>query len=157
MIYTKEELTYLDIMWYGIDRNGMLFVACSGGVGYIPEYIINDRSNNECTCNYLLYSLPIIGTRKFLRHLKRNCDMRKEYDKLAKCGVWCFGILDTSSSVYEMIAKPSCSLVYSDILHLWGNSKSIPMFDIDITTCKQIELSTVKIKNINNINFITCQ
>ncbi|MBO4636437.1 MAG: hypothetical protein J5685_04745 [Clostridiales bacterium] len=152
MIYTKEELTYLDIMWYGIDRYGKLFVACSGGVGYIPEYIINDRYNNEHTCYYLLYTLPIIGTTKFLRRLKKNCDMRKEYDNLAKHGIWCFDVDFSKPNVYELVAKPSCSLIYSDVVHLWGESDQIQIFDIDIAASKKIELSSEKIKILNPNN-----
>ena len=40
MKYTEIELQYEDIMWFGVDRNGVVFECTSGGVGCVPLFLI---------------------------------------------------------------------------------------------------------------------
>lgn len=47
MRITKEELEYLDITWFAVDKQGRIIELTSVGSGHIPEFICKSRENAE--------------------------------------------------------------------------------------------------------------
>lgn len=52
MRITKEELEYLDITWFAIDKHGRILELNSAGSGHIPEFICKSKENAEILENY---------------------------------------------------------------------------------------------------------
>ncbi|MBR1797081.1 MAG: hypothetical protein IJ757_03585 [Clostridiales bacterium] len=55
MKYADDELASLDIMLFGADRGNHIFSATNCGNGFLPQYVINDRSGNKKVYDYFMY------------------------------------------------------------------------------------------------------
>lgn len=54
MKYTELDLQIEDIMWFGIDKNGLIFEATTGGCANFSAFAINSKEDNEQLIDYLL-------------------------------------------------------------------------------------------------------
>lgn len=45
MRYTEIDLQCEEIMWFGIDNNGCIFMCATGGCGNVPEFICKSKEN----------------------------------------------------------------------------------------------------------------
>lgn len=45
MRITEEELEYLDITWFAVDKYGRILELTSAGSGHIPEFICESKEN----------------------------------------------------------------------------------------------------------------
>lgn len=52
MRIAKEELEYLDITWFAVDKQGRIIELSSAGSGHIPEFICKSKENAEILENY---------------------------------------------------------------------------------------------------------
>mgnify|MGYP003197307824 CR=1 FL=1 len=43
----SEELSMMDIEWYGVDRKGKIAVFCSAGIANVPEFVCADKERQE--------------------------------------------------------------------------------------------------------------
>lgn len=66
-------------MWFGIDKNGVIFEATSGGCANIPAFVINSKEDNERLNEYFLNLLEgktesglSCLRRLFITHEKRD-------------------------------------------------------------------------------------
>lgn len=155
MKYTKEDLDTYDIMWYGIDKFGRIFVAWNAGRGYIPDYILNDKESNESVCNYMLTGLTFYGKHEFLVRFKSGCSMTRDCTVLAGCGIYCFDDAtenyDYDNSEYKLVARPGVELKYNEIYQVFENVNGLKFFDIDITSCKFVDFQKTSMKDIKNL------
>ena len=56
----SEELSIMDIEWYGVDRKGKIAVFCSAGVANVPEFVCADKERQERLIA-LFEKLPILS------------------------------------------------------------------------------------------------
>ncbi len=47
-----DECKYIDMEWYGVDRQGNIAVFCSAGTGNLPEFICEDRERADELIDY---------------------------------------------------------------------------------------------------------
>ena len=52
MRITKEELEYLDITWFAVDKYGRILELTSAGSGHIPEFICASKENTKILEDY---------------------------------------------------------------------------------------------------------
>jgi hypothetical protein len=52
MRITKEELEYLDITWFAVDKYGRILELTSAGSGHIPEFICESKENANILEDY---------------------------------------------------------------------------------------------------------
>lgn len=52
MRFTEEELEYLDITWFAVDKYGRILELTSAGSGYIPECVCESKENAKLLENY---------------------------------------------------------------------------------------------------------
>jgi len=46
------ECEYVDMEWYGVDRQGNVAVFCSGGVGNLPEFVCENHERADELIDY---------------------------------------------------------------------------------------------------------
>lgn len=56
----SEELSMMDIEWYGVDRKGKIAVFCSAGIANVPEFVCADKERQERLIA-LFEKLPILS------------------------------------------------------------------------------------------------
>ena len=47
MNFVKEDLSYLDIIWFAVDKFNKIIELTSGGISILPDFIINSVENVE--------------------------------------------------------------------------------------------------------------
>lgn len=60
----SEELSMMDIEWYGVDRKGKIAVFCSAGIANVPEFVCADKERQERLIA-LFEKLPILSIDDF--------------------------------------------------------------------------------------------
>lgn len=107
MNYTEIDLQIEDIMWFGIDKNGYIFEATSGGCANVPDFVIRSKEDSEKLNDYFM-SLPQ-GKYEYnlLEELNPKYPAYKECIALAKNGITCFDMDDEYTEAYKKIAGTS--------------------------------------------------
>ena len=49
---SADECEWMDVEWYGVDRQGNVAVFCSGGTGNLPEFVCADAERAEELVRY---------------------------------------------------------------------------------------------------------
>lgn len=78
MRYSVFDLQVEDIMWFGMDTNGMIFACTSAGCANVPEFVCESREINELLCDF------------FMNKLERTTTEVLETRGLAKIFFWTF-------------------------------------------------------------------
>ena len=104
MKYTEMELQCNDIMWFGIDRNGIVFEATSGGCANVPAFVIESKEETETLRDYFL-NLPEGNSESiFLEKLDPDYPAYSDCLSLTKNGITCFDVSDEDENAYKKIA-----------------------------------------------------
>lgn len=59
---SADECLYIDMEWYGVDRQGNIAVFCSAGEGFLPEFVCEDRERAEALIEYFAAAEKITGS-----------------------------------------------------------------------------------------------
>ena len=57
MRITEIDLQCEDIMWFGIDINGVVFECTSGGIGCVPSFVCESKETTEMLEDFFLTRL----------------------------------------------------------------------------------------------------
>ena len=107
MKYTEIDLQIEDIMWFGVDKNGIVFAATSGGYANVPSSVIESKENTEQLREYFL-NLPERNSDSiFLEKLNPDYPAYSECLSLTKNGITCFDVSDDDENSYKKIAFSS--------------------------------------------------
>ena len=59
MRYDEVDLQVQAVMWYGVDKNGYIFVCHSSWMPNIPEFVCRSKEETECLENYFMEYIGI--------------------------------------------------------------------------------------------------
>lgn len=104
MKYTEIDLQIEDIMWFGIDRNGIVFEATSGGCANVPAFVIESKEETEALKDYFLNLPEGKSDSVFLEELDPNYPAYSDCLSLTKNGIICFDMSDEDENAYKKIA-----------------------------------------------------
>ena len=60
MKYSVIDLQVEDIMWFGIDTNGLIFACTTAGCANVPDFVCKSREINELICGFFMDELKKI-------------------------------------------------------------------------------------------------
>lgn len=104
MKYTELDLQIEDIMWFGVDKNGTIFMATSGGCANVSAFVIDSKEETETLKDYFL-NLPEGNSESvFLEKLNPDYPAYSECLSLTKNGITCFDVSDDDENAYKKIA-----------------------------------------------------
>lgn len=143
MKYSELDLQIEDIMWFGIDKNGYIFVCTTAGYANVPKFICDSREENEYLCNF------------FMNELSESTDdiLNVEYDdnelindgiSLARKGIFCFdAVVDDRlhDREYMKIVSPIDPLTYNKLPNYIQDILYKHKADIDITKNKYLHFN----------------
>ena len=89
MRYSVFDLQVEDIMWFGIDTNGMIFACTSAGCANVPEFVCESREINEQICDFFMNKLET-STTEVLETSYENNVLINDAVKLSQKGIFCF-------------------------------------------------------------------
>lgn len=107
MKYTELDLQINDIMWFGIDKNGIIFQATSGGCANIPNFVVDSKEDNEMLNEYFLTLSEGNAKSILLEPLDPNYPAYEECLSLTKNGITCFDVDEDDTNSYKKIASTS--------------------------------------------------
>lgn len=140
MKYTDLDLQIEDIMWFGIDRNGVIFEATSGGCANIPSFVINSKEDNE-QLNEFFFSLPEgKADSVFLEKLNPDYPAYEDCLSLTKNGITCFDVDDDDTDSYKKIAETSVPKKIDELPENIKQILSMRKIDIDILGTKKLSV-----------------
>ena len=114
MKYSKTELQYEDIMWFGVDKNGCIFECTTGGEGNVPAFVRDSKENTELLADYFLNSLPHSSPSKLLIPDDAS-PLAEDSKNLSGKGIFCFdtAVEENRPHEYKKIAAPDIPLKLS--------------------------------------------
>ena len=116
MKYTEIDLQCEDIMWFGVDKNGVIFECTSGGIGCVPPFVCASKENTEMLEHYFLHELKE-NTQGILLIPDKDCQLSKDCLSLSQKGLFCFDVAidDNRPYDYKKAAIPHKPLMVSDL------------------------------------------
>ena len=115
MKYTEIDLQIEDIMWFGIDKNGIIFEATTGGCANVPAFVINSREDNEQLNNYFMSLGEGHAESKLLEELNPDYPAFEDCISLTKNGITCFDVDAEETNLYKKIATTSLPKKIDDL------------------------------------------
>jgi len=140
MKYTEIDLQIEDIMWFGVDKNGIVFEATSGGCANVPTFVIESKERTEQLKEYFL-NLPE-GNKEsiFLTELDPDFPAYSECLNLTKNGLTCFDVSDEDENSYKKIATSSSPLKFEMLPDNIKQILSANKLDIDVQTSNNLSV-----------------
>jgi len=138
MKYTELDLQIEDIMWFGVDKNGNIFEATSGGRANVPEFIVNSRENNEELINYFLNQANGMINYKSMKELNPKYQMYKDCLILSSNGITCYDMAKEDENNYSKITIPEKLLNINSVPETIQNILKHNTVDIDINCEEQL-------------------
>ncbi len=116
MKYTEIELQYEDIMWFGVDRNGVVFECTSGGIGCVPLFVINSKEETVALQTFFFESLRDSST-ETLYVPDKDSPLIQDCKILSRKGLYCFDVAidDEQPDLYKKVSAPSTALTLFDL------------------------------------------
>lgn len=116
MKYSEIDLQCEDIMWFGVDRNGLIFECTSGGMGCVPAFVCDSRENTEILKKFFLQELPN-STPGTLLIRKDDNSLVKDCLSLSGKGIYCFDVAIEEDRLdeYKKVAVPSIPTKLTDL------------------------------------------
>lgn len=107
MKYTEIDLQIEDLMWFGIDKNGLVFEATSGGCTSVPDFVVASREINERLNDYFLKLPEGTADAIFIEKLEPSTPAYEDCLLLTKNGITCFDMDDDNGDSYKKITETS--------------------------------------------------
>lgn len=116
MKYTEIELQYEDIMWFGVDRNGVVFECTSGGMGCVPLFVINSKEETIALQTFFFELLRDFCT-ETLYIPDNDSPLIQDCKILSRKGLYCFDVAidEEKPELYKKISAPSTALKIFDL------------------------------------------
>lgn len=116
MKYSEIDLQCEDIMWFGVDRNGLLFECTSGGIGCVPTFVCDSKENTEILESFFLRKLSNTTPGTLLIREEDN-SLVKDCLLLSGKGIYCFDVAIEENRVdeYKKVAVPSIPIRLTDL------------------------------------------
>lgn len=140
MKYTELDLQIEDIMWFGIDKNGVVFEATSGGCANVPEFVINSKEDNEQLNDYFLGLDDGNAESTFLEELDPEYPAYNDCLSLTKNGITCFDVDDDDTDSYKKIAITSIPLTINNLPENITKILSTHVVDYDILAISKLSV-----------------
>jgi hypothetical protein len=140
---TELDCQIEDILWFALDKNGLVAAFFAGGCGNIPEEVCRKKENLEILENYFTDIAPVMAAANFTAEqgekMNASCSLYKECSILSSKGIVCYDVYDnitkTHTSDYHKVSYPSQGLRAE---HLPQSIKSIMwrviLHDVDFET-----------------------
>lgn len=115
MRYTEIDLQCEDIMWFGIDNNGCIFMCTTGGCGNVPEFICKSKENVGILEDFFLNELQ--KSTESVCFTKEKDILFSDALALSEKGVFCFDALidEKKDGIYSKITVPHKPLRIEDL------------------------------------------
>lgn len=135
MKYTEIDLQCEDIMWFGVDRNGLVFECTSGGIGCVPSFVCRSREDTEKLEHYFLNELRETTQGHLLLKDSSN-QLAQESLSLSQKGIYCFDVAidDNRPDEYKKIALPDQPLNVLDLPERIKNLLCDHTIDVDVAS-----------------------
>lgn len=143
MKYSVFDLQIEDIMWFGIDTNGMIFACTSAGCANVPEFVCKSREINEQICDYFMNKLERTTT-EVLEANYINNTLINDAIKLSQKGIFCFdAVIDDAahSNEYVRISSPSAPLHFEELPDAIKSVLMDHRVSVDITAAKYLQVN----------------
>ena len=133
MKYSKIELQCEDIMWFGVDKNGLIFECTSGGLGCVPSFVCNSKEETELLEEFFL-DVPDDFDYELYNSDESN-ELYQDCIILSSKGIFCYDVAVAEERIdeYKRISEPIKPLTINDLPE---DIKAIMMshkVDIDVT------------------------
>ena len=135
MKFTEIDLQCEDIMWFGIDKNGIVFECTSGGVGCVPKFVCESKENTAILEKFFLQELKET-TQGTLLTADTDSPLSQDGLSLSKKGVFCFDVAidDGRPNEYKKIAIPHHPIGLSDLPNKIKNIMRNHIVDVDVAS-----------------------
>ena len=143
MRYSVFDLQVEDIMWFGIDTNGMIFACTSAGCANVPEFVCESRESNEQICDFFMNKLET-STTEVLETSYENNVLINDAVKLSQKGIFCFdAVIDdvAHANEYVRISSPSAPLRLEELPDFIKNVFKDHVVNVDIAVTKYLQVN----------------
>ncbi|MCF0241489.1 MAG: hypothetical protein HUK25_02575 [Treponema sp.] len=140
MKYSELDLQIEDVMWFGIDKNGYVFEATSGGRANVPDFIANSKEHNEELINFFLGQDKGTFSYQSLKELNPKYQMYKDCLVLSSNGITCYDMSQENNNDYSKITIPEGLLNLDSLPENIQNILKNHAIDIDITTADSLRV-----------------
>ncbi|MCR5719328.1 MAG: hypothetical protein K6F84_02080 [Lachnospiraceae bacterium] len=143
MRYSIFDLQVEDIMWFGIDTNGMIFACTSAGCANVPEFVCESREINEQICNFFMNMLERTTT-EVLEAVNENNVLINDAIKLSQKGIFCFDAViddEVHANEYVRISSPSAPLRFEKLPDSIKSVFKGRIINVDITSTKYLQVN----------------
>ncbi|MBQ3865437.1 MAG: hypothetical protein II776_00935 [Clostridia bacterium] len=135
MKFTEIDLQCEDIMWFGIDKNGLVFECTSGGIGCVPKFVCESKENTAILESFFLQELKET-TQGTLLIPGTDSQLSQDVLSLSKKGVYCFDVAidDGRPNEYKKIAAPDHPIMLSDLPDRIKSIMCNHIVDVDVAS-----------------------
>ena len=127
MKYTEIELQCEDLLWFAVDNNELIISFTTGGIGCVPEFIINSKENTLALQKFFL--------EEFASDINGNDD-----SALSEKGIYCFDVdyNDNYGNSYKIISEPNKPIHLKDLPYDIQKVLKNNYIDVDVCDEKRI-------------------
>ena len=115
MIISQQELQCEDLLWFGIDVNGVVFACTTGGCANVPHFVCDNRENLDTLEDFFVnkYEKIIENNVKIYDNTKGK--LLEEFIQLSQKGIYCYDVCINNNQYYSIVTAPSKSTVIADL------------------------------------------
>ncbi len=141
MKYTEIDLQCEDIMWFGIDINGVVFECTSAGIGCVPSFVCESRETTEMLEGFFLTE-PGSTTQATVLLPQDGNPLFYEVRTLSEKGIVCFdaAVGDDRPDEYKKIAVPFSPVKFGDLPENIKDIMSHHRLDVDVISQEYIKV-----------------
>ena len=134
MKYTEIDLQCEDIMWFGVDRNGLIFECTSAGIGCVPSFVCDSREETEELVSFFLDNFQTTTQGSLLFDASDN-QLTQDCLILSGKGIFCFDVAidEDRPNEYKRIAFPQEPIKVSDLPKKIQSILATHKVDVDVT------------------------
>ena len=143
MKYSVIDLQVEDIMWFGIDTNGLIFACTTAGCANVPDFVCKSREINELICGFFMDELKKT-TSEILETSYENNTLINDAIDLSQKGVFCFdAVIDDNNheNEYIKISSPSAPLHFEELPDSIKSVIRDHYVNVDITATKYLQVT----------------
>lgn len=148
MRYSVFDLQVEDVMWFGVDKNDMVFACTTAGLANVPEFVCKSREINEWICDFFMNKLEKTTT-EVLETSDENNDLIREAIKLSQKGIFCFdAVIDDAdhANEYVRISSPAQPLLFARLPDSVKNVLKDHVVNVDITAIRYLQIDHAYLK-----------
>ena len=150
MKYTEIDLQCEDIMWFGVDRNGLIFECTSAGIGCVPSFVCDSREETEALMSFFLSDLQATTCGALLFDVSDN-QLTQDCLALTSKGIFCFDVAvdENRPNEYKKIAFPKEPVKVCDLPENIQTILKTHKVEVDVTTESYITVPHAYGANVN--------